>query len=72
MKYSNLVAPINPQGLFEYVTCNAQEQAEVYKHFKKLGDEFIRPIYDVMNEKVSYLELRILRLGYLFQRRNSN
>ena len=66
-KYSNLVAPINPQGLFEYVGCNAQAQAEVYKHFEKFGDEFLRPIYDAMNAEVSYLELRILRLGYLFR-----
>ncbi len=72
IKYSNLVAPINPQGLFEHVECNAQAQSEVYKHFEKLGDEFLRPIYDAMNEEVSYLELRILRLGYLFQRRDSN
>ncbi|MCF6268549.1 MAG: DNA helicase RecQ [Melioribacteraceae bacterium] len=71
-KYSNLVAPINPHVLFEYVKCNAQVQGEVYKHFEKLGDEFLRPIYDAMNEEVSYLELRILKLAYLFQRRDSN
>ena len=71
-KYSNLVAPINPKTLFEYVECNAQAQAEVYKHFEKYGDEFLRPIYEAMKSEVSYLELRILRLGYLFQRRDSN
>lgn len=72
VKYSNLVTPINPKGLFEYVESNAQTQSEVYKHFEKLGNEFLRPIYDVMNTEVSYIELRILRLGYLFQRRGSN
>ena len=71
-KYSNSIGPINPEGLFEYVKCNTQKQKEVYKHFDKLGDEFLRPIYEAMNTEVSYLELRILRLGYLFQKEKLN
>ena len=71
-KYRNSIGPINPEGLFEYVKCKTQKQTEVYKHFEKLGDEFIRPIYEAMNAEVSYLELRILRLGYLFQKEKLN
>jgi ATP-dependent DNA helicase RecQ len=67
IKYSNSVAPIDPQGLFEYVKCSTQKQEEIYNHFEELGDEFLRPIYDAMNAEVSYLELRILRLHYLFK-----
>ncbi len=72
LKYSNLVAPINPQALFEFVECSTQVQSEVYKHFEKLGCEFLRPVFDIMNEEVSYLDMKILRLGYLFKKRSSN
>jgi len=67
-KYSNMVAPINPQVLFEFVECNTNIQGKVYKHFEKLGCELLRPIYEVMNEEVSYIELKILRLGYLYRK----
>ncbi|MDA3859988.1 MAG: DNA helicase RecQ [Melioribacteraceae bacterium] len=68
LKYNNSVAPINPEGLFKYLNCNKQTQQEVLKQFEKLGDEFLRPVFEVMDDKVTYLELKILRLSYLYQK----
>ena len=72
LKYNNLIGPINPEGLFKYLNCNETTQIAVHKQFEKFGDVFLRPVYDAMNDKVTYLELKILRLSYLYQKNKSN
>ncbi|MBU0474469.1 MAG: DNA helicase RecQ [Bacteroidetes bacterium] len=69
-KYSNLVEPINPVMLFNILECDKRTQKIVYEQFEKLGVELLRPVFDAMNETVSYIDLRILRLNYLFQNKN--
>jgi ATP-dependent DNA helicase RecQ len=71
-KYSSYKSPINPHGLLEYVKCSIKAQNEVYKQIENIGVELLRPLYEATNEKVSYLELKILRLNYLFNNRKSN
>lgn len=69
-KYSNLVEPINPKKLFNILECDKKTQKNVYMQFDKLGVELLRPVFDAMNETVSYIDLRILRLNYLFQNKS--
>lgn len=69
-KYSNFVTPINPAKLLGKLSCDKTAQMEVYKCFDKLSTDLMRPIYDAMNETVSYIDLRILRLNYLYNKRN--
>ena len=69
-KYGNLVSPINPKGLLNRLECDEKTQKQVYKSFQKLGAELMRPVYDDLKETVSYIDLRILRLNYLFQNKN--
>lgn len=71
-KFSSSKSPINPHGLLEYVKCSVKVQNEVYKQIENIGVELLRPLYEATNEKVSYLELKILRLNYLFNNRKSN
>ena len=67
-KYGNIVSPINPNRLLDKLECNKRAQTEVYKCFEKLGVELMRPVFDEMHETVSYVDLRILRLNYLYKK----
>ena len=40
-------------------------QTEVLETFKKLGTEQLKPVFEALNEKVTYDELHLLRLYYL-------
>jgi ATP-dependent DNA helicase RecQ len=46
-------------------TLSPEVQAQVLAAFAKLGPDFLRPIFDALNETVSFEELHILRLVYL-------
>ncbi|HNJ15009.1 MAG TPA: DNA helicase RecQ [Anaerolineales bacterium] len=45
------------------------QQMAVFKAFDKHGSDMLKPVYDAMNGKVNYDELRILRLCYLCEKR---
>ncbi len=67
-KYYHTISPINPKKLLKHINCSAETQSKVYKQFEMLGTQMLRPIYDAINEEISYIELKILRLNYLFQK----
>ena len=65
-KYAENVGSIDPKRLLELLECDSEMQEEVYTQFNLLGSELLRPIFDAMNEKVSYTDLRILRMNFLY------
>ncbi len=68
LKYNIELSPVNPKGLDNYLECSVEEQSEVNKYWEEHGTEMLRPIFDAMNEKVNYLDLKILRLIYMFKK----
>ncbi len=69
LKYSNSVGPVNTRGLSELLDCSSTEKEEVIKMFGVHGVEFLRPVFDAMNEKISFFDLKILRLEYLSRKK---
>ncbi len=69
LKYYNSVAVINPSGLFELLECNREAEEKVIQEFKKLGAEYLTPVFEALNKEISYTDLKILRLEYFFRKR---
>ena len=46
-------------------TLSADQQQQVLRTYEALGAERLRPIFEALNERISYDELHILRLYYL-------
>lgn len=44
---------------------SGQERKQVIKAFRKLGHRMLRPVYDELDEKIDYKELKIMRIAYL-------
>ncbi|HEX3033914.1 MAG TPA: RecQ family ATP-dependent DNA helicase, partial [Thermodesulfobacteriota bacterium] len=68
-KYLQEGNSIRHDGLLECSTIPSDQQAAVLKAFDKLGAEYLRPVFDAINGKISYDELRILHLYYLSKRK---
>ena len=68
-KYAERVAEVNPQRMMELLECNSEKQKEVYEQFRILGAELLRPIFDAMNEEVSYTDLKILRMNFTYKKK---
>ncbi len=64
-KYCYEGNPLRPDGLLEIITINPEEFNMVIDAFNKHGAEFLKPVFDELNEKISYDELKIIRLYYL-------
>jgi ATP-dependent DNA helicase RecQ len=43
----------------------SEQQIKVIEAFEKLGIEFLKPVFEALQEQVGYDELRLLRLAYL-------
>ena len=57
------------EDLIALSNLDPDQQMKVFKTFDKLGSDMLKPVYDAMNGKVNYDELRILRLCYLCEKR---
>ncbi|MCL4264106.1 MAG: DNA helicase RecQ [Anaerolineae bacterium] len=57
--------PLPPDNFRALSTLSPDEQARVLAVFAELGPDFLRPVFDALNETVSFEELHILRLVYL-------
>ncbi|HEX3033917.1 MAG TPA: RecQ family ATP-dependent DNA helicase, partial [Thermodesulfobacteriota bacterium] len=68
-KYLQEENSIRSDGLLELSTIPSDQQAAVLKAFDRLGSEYLRPVFDALNGKISYDELRILHLYYLSKRK---
>lgn len=60
---------LRSDGLLELSTLTTAEQQRALDAFAELGTERLRPIFDALEESVSFDELKILRLHFL---RNGN
>ena len=63
-KYNDRTHSVNPKRLLPFVETEKKYQSAVLKLFNRFGTEYLRPVYDAMNETVSYKDLHILRLYY--------
>ena len=61
-KYSNEGNPLRIDGIAEASALSPKEQELVLQAFEKEGNEMLRPVYDALDESVSYDELRLMRL----------
>jgi len=55
------------QNFLEISQLSSEEQLAAHKAFEQHGTTALRPIYDALHEKVSYEELKIIRLYLLLQ-----
>jgi ATP-dependent DNA helicase RecQ len=55
----------NGEDLWALSSASPDEQAAVFEAFDALGPSFLKPSFDRLGGKVSYDELKILRLLYL-------
>ncbi|HUM70208.1 MAG TPA: RQC domain-containing protein, partial [Chloroflexota bacterium] len=58
-----------PDNFRALSTLSPAEQARVLTAFAELGPDFLRPVFDALNETVSFEELHILRLVYLCEQK---
>lgn len=56
---------INTDMLFKLVDTNEEKQKEVFKAFKKLEINYLKPVFDELKETVTYDDLRVLRICYI-------
>jgi len=61
-KYNNEGNPLRIDGIAEASTLSDEKQKHIFKVFEKEGVEMLRPVYDALDESVSYDELRLMRL----------
>lgn len=53
---------VNTDSLLPFLQINSEVQKIVLKLLEKLGTDLLRPVYDELNETVSYNDLQIMRL----------
>jgi ATP-dependent DNA helicase RecQ len=63
-KYAQAGHPLRPDGFKEMSQLPAETQARVLAAFADLGANYLRPIYEALDENVSYDELHVMRLYY--------
>ncbi len=64
-KYLQEGNSLRADGLLTLSTIHSNQRTVVLKAFDKLGAEYLKPVFDALNGKISYDELRILQLYYL-------
>jgi ATP-dependent DNA helicase RecQ len=63
-KYNDETRIVDPKRLLPFVETEKKYQSAVLKLFGRFGTEYLKTVYDAMNETVSYKDLHILRLYY--------
>jgi len=56
---------LREEGLLEHSRLDPADRDNVLAAFEKLGPDYLRPVFDAMQQKVSYDELHVMRLYYL-------
>jgi ATP-dependent DNA helicase RecQ len=67
-KYAQAGNPLRPDGFRELSQLSDEMQAQVLAAYAELGTDYLRPIYEALNESVDWDELHILRLYFLSQK----
>ncbi|NGP87774.1 DNA helicase RecQ [Fodinibius halophilus] len=58
---------LRPEGFPEISGLDKEEQNIVWQAYKKCGTDLLRPVHEELDGKISYEELKIMRLYYLAQ-----
>ncbi len=64
-KYFQEGYPLRSGGLLPLLRVPEDQQRRAMQAFRELGLEFLRPVFEALNEEIAYRELRILRLHCL-------
>jgi ATP-dependent DNA helicase RecQ len=64
-KYTVAGNHLNCSELLNCSQLNKKEHQKVYGLFDRFGTELLRPVFETLNEKVDYEELKLLRIIYL-------
>ncbi len=64
-KYVSQGRALREEGLLEHSRLDSAERGNVLEAFEKLGADYLRPVFDAMQQKVSYDELHLLRTYFL-------
>jgi ATP-dependent DNA helicase RecQ len=67
VKYAEAGHPVDGARLQSQSTLPPDQQGAVLAAFASLGDQYLRPIFDALNQQVDYDELHLLRLVYRLQ-----
>ncbi len=65
LKYLQAGNPLKPDGILAQSTIDAALQAEAMELFSNMGTDFLAPVFNALNGRVSYPQLRILKLYFL-------
>jgi len=65
VKYVREGNKLNTQMLKNIIEIDENKHKEIYKAFDKLGADYLRPVFDELNETVDYETLRILQICYI-------
>ena len=68
VKYAEAGHPVDGARLQSQSTLPPDQQGAVLAAFASLGDQYLRPIFDALNQTVDYDELHLLRLVYRLQK----
>jgi ATP-dependent DNA helicase RecQ len=66
-KYAQAGHPLRPDGFREMSQLSAEMQEKVIAVYAELGTDFLRPVYEALEETVGWDELHIMRLYVLSQ-----
>lgn len=64
-KYLQEGNTIKPDELLTLSALNPNQQTEVLETFEKLGTQYLKPVFEALDGKISYDELKIFQLYYL-------
>lgn len=69
--YKYITEGYSLRGSDEFLTLSSlssEQRRVVFNTFDRLGAEYLRPVFEALNEQVSYDELHLLRLHYLAEK----
>ncbi len=68
VKYVQEGNKINTELLIDLITIDDDEIKKVLKAFEKVGSNYLKPVYDELNGKANYDDLRILQICYISEK----
>ncbi len=71
-KYLQAGHPLNPANFRQESKLDAATQQQVLAAFAEHGPEFLRPVYDALNETVDWDDLHIMRLWFAAEQKSGD
>ena len=69
-KYLNEGNNLRLDGITEATTLSLRQQDEIIKIFDEKGSHMLKVVYDRMNKKIGYDQIRIMQLYYIANEKN--